>query len=136
MAVGIDPLGTGDRCLVALGGDRWPRAPLPDVLAEGMAGIATVAHHPLGHTRQAVEERDGMREFMGLTRGHDEGHRSPEPIRDHASLGAIAPSRAPQRLTGVSLSLSAPFRRAPAAFWCARMLVPSRNVIPSSTPFS
>ena len=58
-----------------------------------------------------------MRQFMSLTGSHDEGHRSPEPIRDHTGLGAIAPTRSPQRLTCVSLSLGAPFRRAPAAFW-------------------
>src|SRR3712207_5689179 len=110
MAVGVDPVRAGDRCLVALGGDRWPRAPLPDVLAEGMAGIASVAHHPLRHTRQVVEEREGMRQFMSLTRGDDEGHRSSKPVRDHTSLGAIAPTRAPQRLTIISLRLGAPFR--------------------------
>jgi hypothetical protein len=77
-----------------------------------------------------------MREFMSLTRGDNEGHGSSKPVRDHAGLGAIAPTRAPKRLTCVSLSLSAPFLQAPAAFWCARMLVPSRNVIPSSTPRS
>ncbi len=102
------------RCV---GGNSWTCAPLPDVLPEGMAGVASIPYHPLGHTRQAVEERDGMRKLVSLTGSQDEGHRSPEPIRDHAGLGAIAPTRAPQRLTGVSLRLGAPFRRAPAAFW-------------------
>ena len=73
---------------------------------------------------------------MRLARRQDEGHRSSEPFSDHARLGPIAPTRAPQRFTGVPFSLRAPFRAAPAAFWCARMLVPSRNVIPSWTPRS
>src|SRR5215203_1467268 len=132
----VDPLRTGNRCLVALGGNGGSSTALPDVLPEGVAGVASVPHHPLRHARQAVEERDRMRQFMRLTRSHDEGHRSPEPVGDHTSLGAIAPARSPKRLTCVSLSLGAPFCRAPAAFWCARMLVPSRNVSPSCTPFS
>jgi hypothetical protein len=32
--------------------------------------------------------------------------------------------------------LRSPFRRAPAAFWCARTLVPSRNTMPSAIPRS
>ncbi len=136
VAVVVDPVRAGNGCLIALGGDRWACAALPDVLPEGMAGVASISNHLLRHARQAVEEGNSMREFMGLTGSHDEGNRSPEPIGDHAGLGAIAPTRSPKRLTCVSLSLRAPFRRAPAAFWCARMLVPSRNVIPSSTPRS
>ncbi len=77
-----------------------------------------------------------MREFISLTRGDNEGHGSSQTIRDHTGLGAVSTTRSPKRLTCVSLSLSAPFLQAPAAFWCARMLVPSRNVIPSSTPRS
>jgi hypothetical protein len=71
-----------------------------------------------------------MREFMSLSRSQDESHRSSKSIGDHAGLAAIAATRAPKSLPCVSLSLRAPLRRAPAAFWCARMLVPSRNVIP------
>src|SRR5215211_7588784 len=101
-----------------------------------MAGVASVAHDPFRHTRQTVEERDGMREFMGLTGSQDEIDGPSKTVSDYTGLGAIAFTRAPKHLTCVSLSLSAPFRRAPAAFWCARMLVPSRNVIPSSTSFA
>lgn len=75
-----------------------------------------------------------MGQFMSLTGSDNEGHGSSEPISDHTSLGAVASTRSTKRLTYVSLSLSAPFRRAPAAFWCDRMLVPSRNVIPRLTP--
>src|SRR5215217_2614037 len=66
----------------------------------------------------------------------DEGHRPSEPVGNLARLGPIAPTRAAQGFTGVPLSWRAPFWAAPAAFWCARMLVPSRNVIPSWTPRS
>ena len=57
-----------------------------------------------------------MRQFMRLTRGHDKGDSPPETVSDHARLGAIASTRSTKRLTYVSLSLSAPFRLAPAAF--------------------
>jgi hypothetical protein len=52
-----------------------------------------------------------MRQFVRLTRGHNEGDSPPEPVRDDTSLGAIAPTRAPQRLTCISLSLSKIDRR-------------------------
>ena len=56
---------------------------------------------------------------MGLTRGHNEGDCSSQPISVHAGLGPIAATRSAKGFTCVSLSLRAPFRRAPAAFWCA-----------------
>jgi hypothetical protein len=58
VAVGVDPLRTGDGGLFALGGDRWTRALLLDVLPEGMAGIASISHDHLG--APGKRSRSGM----------------------------------------------------------------------------
>jgi hypothetical protein len=50
-------------------------------------------------------------------------------VGDHASFGAVAATRAPKRLAGIALRWRPPFRAAPAAFWCARMPVPSRKAM-------
>jgi hypothetical protein len=55
-------------------------------------------------------------------------------IRDDAGLRPEAATRAAERLALIRLCLRPPFRAAPAAFWCARMLVPSRNAMPNSMP--
>src|SRR3954453_15135132 len=117
VAIGVDPLRAGDLFLVALGGDRRASAQAPDVLAKGVTAQASISHHPLRHTGQAVEERDGMREFMGLTRSQDEGHRPSEPVGDHARLGPIAPTRAAQRFTLIARLAVGPLFSAPAALW-------------------
>jgi hypothetical protein len=52
-------------------------------------------------------------------------------VSDDASFGTKAAARAAKRFTRVSLSRASPFFGAPAAFWCARMLVPSRKAMPS-----
>ncbi len=95
----VDPVWAGDGCLVALGGDRWAGTARPDALAQGTAGIAPDAHHPLRHARQAVEERDGMGKFLSLTGSRNEGHRSPKTVGDHTGLGARARTRSLKRLT-------------------------------------
>ncbi len=45
-----------------------------------------------------------MGQLMRLAWSQDEGHRAAEPISDHTSLGAIAPTRAAQRFAGVPFS--------------------------------
>ncbi|MDR7039986.1 hypothetical protein J2X36_004764 [Methylobacterium sp. BE186] len=67
VAVGVDPIRAGDRGIVPLRRDRRPGAHAPDVLAETLAGVASVAHHPLGHARQLTEQRDSLRQLMRLT---------------------------------------------------------------------
>ena len=116
VAVSLDPLRTGHWGFVLFGRDRRTGATLPDVLAEGVTAEPPVSHHPLGHPWQALQERDGLREFMSLPGSENEGHRPSQPIGDHASFGSIAPTRAAQRLTLVPLRLRSPFRAAPAAF--------------------
>src|SRR3954451_18248310 len=93
VAVGVDPVRAGDLFLIALRGDRRARPQGPDVLAKGMTTQASVRHHPFRHPGQALQERDGLREFMRLTRRRNERHRPPEPVGDHARLGPIAPTR-------------------------------------------
>ncbi len=73
----VDPIWAGDGRLVALGGDRRAGTALPDALAEGMAGIAPVAHHPLRHARQAVEVQ-----LAGQTRAAMRLTRPPTPKPD------------------------------------------------------
>src|SRR4051812_20002879 len=136
VAIGVDPVRAGDRAFVLLGRDRRTRAQAPDVLAKGVAAQASVRHHPFRHPGQALQERDRMRQFMRLARSQDEGHRASKPVGDHARLGAVAATRAAQRLTLIARLAGGPLFSAPAALWWARMLVPSRNVIPSWTPRS
>src|SRR5215212_6299163 len=136
VAMIVDPVRTGHRGFVLPGRDCRTRAQGPDVLAEGVAAQASVRHHPLRHPGQALQERDGLRQFMRLARRQNKGHRPSEPVGDHARLGAVAATRAAQRLTLIALFAGGPLFSAPAALWCARMLVPSRNVIPSWTPRS
>src|SRR4051794_26817281 len=57
---------------------------------------------------------------MRLAWSQDERHRASEAVGDHAGLGAIPATRAPQRVTLVPLSLRPPFRAAPAAFGSVR----------------
>src|SRR4051812_1487660 len=111
VAIVINPVRASDWCLVVFGRNSRTCAALPDVLAEGVTAQAPVSHHPLRHTGQAVEERDGLRQLMSLTRSQDEGHRPSEAVGDHASFGPIAPTRAAQRLTLVPLSLRPLFER-------------------------
>src|SRR5829696_7701744 len=116
IAVGIDPVRTGDRRLIGLGRDRRPRTDAPDVLAEAVTGITAIRYYPAGHPRQSVEQRNGVRQFVRLTRCKAKRDGASQTVGDHASLGAIAATRATKCFTIVSLSLRAPFRRAPAAF--------------------
>src|SRR5689334_25377597 len=106
------------------------------MLPEGVARAAAVGRHPLGHARQTVERGHGMRQLVRLPWREAEGDGPSLAVGDHAGLGAVAAARAAERLTPVALRRSAPFRAAPAAFWCARTSVPSRNVMPSCTPRS
>src|SRR3954465_894146 len=135
-AIVVDPLRAGHRSFVLFGRDRRTRAQAPDVLAKGVTAETPVRHHPLRHPGQALQKRDRMGQLMGLARRQDEGHRPSKPVGDHARLGPIAPARAAQRFTLIARRAGGPLFSAPAALWGARMLVPSRNVIPRWTPRS
>ena len=77
-----------------------------------------------------------MGQLVRLPRRDPEGDRSTARIGDHDGLGAKAAARAPKRLTFPAASASSPFLDAPAALACARIEVPSRKAMPSSTPRS
>jgi hypothetical protein len=70
---------------------------------------------------------------MCLTRSEREGEGASGPVGDDASFRAIAATRTAQRLPAVTLGRIF-FLAAPAAFWCARTLVPSRNTLPRLIP--
>ena len=103
VAVGVDPVGAGDGCLVALRRDRRPRTHAPDMLAKAMARIAPVADNPLRHTRQPIQERHGVGQFVCLAGCNPEGDGVTRTVGDHASLGSIPATRAAKRFTMVSL---------------------------------
>lgn len=117
VAVAVDPVGAGDRRLVALGRHPRTRTGVPDVVAEAMAGIAAVAHHPLGHAGQLAEEWDGVRQFVRLSRRDAKADGAASSVCDHAGLGAIAATRPAKSFTSVSLGCRSPLFAAPAAFW-------------------
>lgn len=73
ITVGVNPLWTGDGRLMPLRRDRRPRAHVPDMLAEAMAGVAAVPHHPLRHARQLIQQRDGLGQLMRLSGRDPEG---------------------------------------------------------------
>jgi hypothetical protein len=104
------------------------------MLSEGVAAIAAVCHDPDRHAGQAREQRHGAGQFMRLTWREGEGDGPAPAVGNHAGLGAIAATRTAKRLTRTPLRRSEAFAAAPAAFWWARMDVPSRKAMPSSTP--
>jgi hypothetical protein len=106
------------------------------MLAKGVAGVASVGDDPSGYTGQAVEQENGVRELVGLPRRDPEGYGPTRSVRDDYRLGAIATARAAKRFARTASRPVAPLAAAPAAFWWARTLVPSRNVMPSWTPRS
>ena len=75
-------------------------------------------------------------QFIGLTGRQPKRDGAALSIGDHVSLGPKAATRAAKRFTMISLGPRSPPLAAPAAFWCARTFVPSRNTIPSWTPRS
>ena len=101
---------------MALGRERGSRPYGPDMLAEAMAAVATVADHPFRHARQPLKQRDGMGQFVRLAGCDAESDGAISPIGDHARLGSIPATRAAKRFACVSLGARASFRLAPAAF--------------------
>ena len=99
-----------------------------------MRGEAAVADDPERRLRQPVQQTGRQRQFVRLPRREGEGHRTPAAVGDPDRLRAVAAARAAERLAVVALRRRPPFRAAPAAFWCARMPVPSRKAIPKATP--
>ncbi len=89
VAVVVDRLRAGDRSLVAAGRDGRTHAEAPGVLAEGMAAVAAVGHHPHRHAGQAREQRHGVGQFVRLARREGEGDRPSRAVGgDHAGSEA------------------------------------------------
>ena len=65
VAVVVDPVLAGDGGLVAPDGDGEAGAEVPDVLAKRMGGVTAIGHDPLGHAGQAIEQGDGLGQFVG-----------------------------------------------------------------------
>ncbi|SDB75037.1 hypothetical protein SAMN02927895_05742, partial [Belnapia rosea] len=95
---------------------------------------AAIGHHPAWHVGQSLEQGHRLRQFMGLPRCELESHSPASSISDHAGLGPVAATRAAKCLTRVPLLRCRALFAAPAAFWWARMEVPSRKTMPSATP--
>ncbi|MBV9969456.1 MAG: recombinase family protein [Xanthobacteraceae bacterium] len=112
----VNPGRASDRLFVALGWDRRARAAVPDQVAEGGGGEATVADHPAWEVRQPSEQAGCQRQFVCLAGGERERDGPSRPVGDHARLGAIATARTAQRLPAVALGCIASFLTAPAAF--------------------
>src|SRR5690606_24768453 len=91
-------------------------------------------HDPHRHAGQARQQRNGLWQFVRLAGREGEGDRAACAVGDHARFGAIAATRTAKRLTSTPLRRSGAFLVAPAAFWWARIEVPSTNAMPSSTP--
>ncbi len=86
----VDPFWAGEWALVAPGWDSWGRAPLPDVLSEGVARVAPVGYDPQRHARQSVQQGDGRWELVGLPWREREGDCPARAVGDHAGLGSKA----------------------------------------------
>lgn len=78
-AIVVDPVWAGDGRLMTLGRDRRPSTHVPDGLARGVAGVAAASYDLPGHTRQSVEERNGVGQFAGLTGASRKAMARPSP---------------------------------------------------------
>ncbi len=96
--------------------DGWSGATVPDVLSESMAAVAAVGDDPTRHTGQLVQERQGVRQFVGLSGCQGEGNGPSGAVGDHAGLGAEAAAGAAERLVGGRMPCLGAFLPAPAAF--------------------
>jgi hypothetical protein len=88
--------------------------------------VAPIGHDPAGDGGQKREEIEALWRLAGLPGGEGEAQGPTSRVRKGMGLGAEAALASPKRLAGVP-----PFT-APAAFWCARMMVPSMKTRPSS----
>lgn len=86
VAVGVDPVPAADGRSGAL--DRY--GGLGIRLADVMAGIAAIGHHPRRHARRAIEQPHGVGKLMHLTGRSAEDDGTAHAVSDHAALSAIA----------------------------------------------
>src|SRR3954469_15485093 len=130
LPVHIDPVWAVDGSLIAPGRDGRPGTQLPDRRAQRVRRVAPIRHDPAGDGGQKLEEIEALWRLAGLP-GREGEAQSPAPrVRNGMGLGAEAALASPKRLAGVP-----PFT-APAALWCARMIVASIKTMPSSGLFA
>jgi hypothetical protein len=103
VSIVVDPRRTGHRRLIALGRDRWPCAEVPDEVAEGLAGVATVGDNPGRDDGEDGQEQRRERQFVRLTRSQGEADRTTGGVGDYTGLGPVAAARSAQRLMLVAL---------------------------------
>src|SRR5215217_388025 len=126
LPVHIDPVRAVDGSLSAPGRDGRSGAQLPDRRSQRVRRVATIGYDPAGDGGQKLEEIEALWRLAGLPGGEGEAQGPTSRVRNGMGLGAEAALASAKRLAGVP-----PFT-APAAFWCARMMVPSMKTRPSS----
>lgn len=132
---GGTPPGRSPRPVHGCGCDRSRRGrrPVPRAAAAG-----SMVEHPgprCARGRHGWGSRDRRRHGRSRPRSRRPWcHRAlPDPPRDVGNADRAA-TRSTKSLTRRASASTIPFLTAPAAFWCARMLLPSRKVMPSCTP--
>lgn len=71
--------------------------------SEAVAEIAAVAYDPFGQAGRLVEDRNGVRQFVGQPGRDEEADGAVSSVFDHAGFDAIAATRAAKCFTIVSL---------------------------------
>src|SRR5699024_267322 len=110
--------------------------PLCQPVPQVVRAVALVTRDGIGpHPLQALlQQRDGLRALVALPRRQGTDDRLAAALGHQVQLAAPAPAAAPELLVG-----DAPFFGAPAAWWWARMLLPSiiarePSISPSCAP--
>lgn len=92
---------------------------------ESVTAIAPIGDDPFcGNALQVLQQRQRLREFMGLSLNEAEGESAPCGFGDHASRGPIASAKAARRLPVASLQ----------RFWSEREDWSRPEGMPNSTP--
>ena len=136
VAVDVDPVRAGHRRLVSLRRDRGLGAQVADVAAKGVAGVSLIGDDPPWHSGQPVKQRHRVGQLVGLSRRQQEGYGAAVCVGEDTGLGAKPATRTAKCFKMVPLCRSITLLAAPAAFWWARMFVPSRKVMSSCKPLS
>src|SRR5215212_2850329 len=126
LPVHIDPVWAVDGSLIAPCRDGRSGAQFPYRRAQRVRRVAAICHNPAWDGGQKVEQIEALWRLAGLPGGEGEAQGPTLRVRKCVGLGAETALASAQRLAGVP-----PFT-APAAFWCARMMVPSMKTRPSS----
>ena len=105
-----------------------------DAVVDEAGGVTPAGHDPSRNNGQGGQQQRRERQFVRLPRREGKARGATRSVGNHAGVAAIAAARPAQGFPLVALRRTPPFLAAPAALWCARMLVPSRNAMPTSIP--